>query len=491
MQDNGTSDTSERLQTDLARHAEARALLDAGRLAEAFDILSGLAMDGTSSWQVYNDLAAIAVTRDDLEAACDLLGAALQCDGVPPVVALRRAELLAAGGDVEQALAQISPVLRQGDEGGHALALARELLGSASAPLSPVAWARFVNDLRTPTPEQRRKDERIVELERTLRVQADESRRLQALVDELRSELALPRLDRSMPGLDEAWQRIHALDDDQWLRALLRSVEIPSFEGFPMPGFPPEALQVGMVGSSNEGALREGMMFFRAVRDLCARHGQVWDGERRLLDFGTGWGRYARIFMRDFRPADIVGVDVDPSYIKVCRETFPYGRFETVPSLPPSELGDADFDLVIAYSVFSHLAEHAANAWIAEFARVLRPGGIVAITTQGRTFLEVCERMRGRESFNHPWHRNLARSFVDREACERAYDAGEFLFSPTGGGDARSSDFYGEALVPPGYVERHWTRDFELLEYIDDRGYLPQALILLRKRADGAEASRA
>ena len=481
MHDTGP-DTSDRREADLARHAEARALLDSGALGEAFQILSELVADGTPCWEVYNDLAAIAVMRDDLEAACDLLGAALECDQAPSVIALRRAELLATGGDVEQALAQISPALRQGDAGGHALALARQLIGAARAPLSPVAWARLVNDLRAPTPEQRRKDEHIVELERALRAQTDESRRLQALVDDLRAELKLPRLDRSMPGLDEAWQRIHALDDEQWLRALLRSVEVPSFEGFPLPGFPPEALQVGMVGSSNEGALREGMMFFRAVRDICARHGHVWDGNRRLLDFGTGWGRYARIFMRDFLPSNIVGVDVDPSYIKICRETFPYGRFETVPSLPPSDLADADFDLVVAYSVFSHLAEHAANAWIAEFARVLRPGGIVAITTQGRTFLEVCERMRSRDSFDHPWHQNLARSFVDRSACERAYDAGEFLFSPTGGGAARPSDFYGEALVPPGYVERHWTRDFELLEYIDDRGYLPQALIVLRRR---------
>lgn len=483
MPNSGHSNHHKRRNADLVRHAQGRALLDQGSLTEAFDILSALAVEGTPCWEVYNDLAAIAVSRDDIEAACDLLEVALQCDGVPSVVALRHADLLASRGNIEQALAQISPILRQGDKGGQALALAREWLGATRAPLSPVAWARFVNDLRAPTPEQRRKDERIAELEGALRNQTEESRRLQALVDDLRNELKLPRLDRWTPGLDEAWQRIHALDDNQWLRALLRSLEVPSFEGFPMPGFPSEALQVGMVGSSNEGALREGMKFFRAVRDLCARHGQVWDGNRRLLDFGTGWGRYARIFLRDFRPSNIIGVDVDPSFIKGCRETFPYGHFETLAPLPPSNLAEADFDLVVAYSVFSHLAEHAANAWIAEFARLLRPGGIVAITTQGRTFLEVCERMRDRETFDHPWHRDLARSFVDRPSCERAYDAGEFLFSPTGGGAARPSDFYGEALVPPGYVKRHWTKDFELLDYIDDRSYLPQALIVLRKRS--------
>ena len=471
----------DRRKADLARHAQARALLDEGAAGGAFDILHELATSGTSCWEVYNDLAALAVAQDDLEAACNLLEAARACPAAPSAITLRLAQLQAAQGQTEQALATLSPMLRE-EDGSTALATAREVLGTARGALSPVAWARLVSDLRAPTAEQRRKDERMVEMEQALRATTDEARRLHALVDELRAELNLPRQLRNAPDLDAAWQRIRGLSDKDWLKALLRSIDVPSFEGFPMPGFPSEALQVGMVGSSNDGALREGMLFYRAVRDLCAQHGRTWGEADRLLDFGTGWGRYARIFMKDFHPNNVVGIDVDESYIKGCRETFPYADFETGPALPPSHLPDASFDLVIAYSVFSHLAEHAANAWIGEFSRLLRPGGMVAITTQGRGFLAVCENMRSRESFEHPWHRNLARSFVDRAAAEAAYDAGEFLFAPTGGGEARPSSFYGEALVPPGYVARHWSEQFEMLEYIDDRAFLPQALIVLRKR---------
>ena len=473
--------TPSRAAADRKIHARALALIAEGNSSEGARALLELADAGSPCWEVYNDLAALAVTQDDLDAACDLLEVARTCQDAPPNVTLLLAQILAARGQAEQALAMLSPLLRGGDDGS-ALATIRDLLGTLHGPLSPVAWARLVNDLRAPTAEQKRKDERIVELERELRSTTDEARRLRAVADELRTELNLPRQPRNVTDLDSAWQRIRSLSDKDWLKALQRSIDIPSFDGFPMPGFPSEALQVGMVGSSNEAALREGMMFYRAVRDLCAQHHRQWTEKDRLLDFGTGWGRYARIFMKDFHPSNVVGIDVDESYIKGCRETFPYGSFETVPPLPPSHLPDAGFDLVIAYSVFSHLAEHAANAWIAEFARVLRPGGMVAVTTQGRGFLQVCEQMRSRENHEHPWHRNLARSFVDRAAAEAAYDAGEFLFSATGGGDVRPSTFYGEALVPPGYVERHWSDKFELLEYVDDRGFLPQALILLRKR---------
>ena len=81
-----------------------------------------------------------------------------------------------------------------------------------------------------------------------------------------------------------------------------------------------------------------------------------------------------------------------------------------------------------------------------------------------------------------PWHKKLAASFVDAAGCLAAYDRGEFLFEATGGGDVRPSTFYGEALIPEGFVTRHWSQYLEPLAFIDDRGQLPQALIVMRKR---------
>lgn len=485
MKQTDSDNINAKLQSDpdqLAHIALAQAAMTQGNLAEAFELLRELVEQGSNLWQVYHGLAAIALTQNDLAAACDLLTIAADQRDAPTHVVRQLANLIAATGDTQKALATLSPLIRADPADADLLAQVREIVGAAPS-LSPVAWARLVSDLRAPTPEQK---EQIVSIEikdREILTLTAENRRLAEVIDTLRAELRLPRIERWNSSASDVWDRIHDLDDRTWLNALLGSVDVPSYRGFPMAGFPPEALQIGMVGSSNQSALREGFNFYRAVRDICSKHGQNWNGEGKLLDFGTGWGRYARIFMKDFRPKNVTGVDVDESFIRICRETFPYGHFETVPALPPSELYECSFDLIIAYSVFSHLAEHAATAWINEFARILRPGGMVAVTTQGRSLLQVCEKIREQNEHDHPWHRHLARSFTDRAACEAAYDAGEYLYSATGGGDVRSADFYGEALIPRGFVERHWCEAFELVEFIDDRGFLPQALIVLQKRA--------
>lgn len=479
--DTGTKPTWHPNPDHLRRSTLARAASERGDLAEAFEILRDLVEQGTNLWQAYHGLAAIALTQNDLETACELLKTASAQPDAPAHLARQLATLTAASGDTQAALAALSPLIRANPADADLLAHVREIL-SAAPGISPVVWARLVSDLRAPTPEQRQQVASLEAKDKEILALTAENRRLCAIADTLRSELHLPRMERWNSRTSDVWTTIHALDERAWLNALLNSVDVPSYRGFPMAGFPPEALQVGMIGSSNQSALREGFNFYRAVREICSKHGQCWDGEGTLLDFGTGWGRYARIFMKDFRPENVVGVDVDKRFVGICREIFPYGTFETVPALPPSALDSGAFDLIIAYSVFSHLAEHAASAWIDEFARILRPGGMVAVTTQGRSLLAVCEKIREQKEYEHPWHRHLARSFTDRTACEAAYDAGEYLYSATGEGDIRSSDFYGEALIPRGFVERDWCDAFDLIEFIDDRGFLPQALIVLRKR---------
>lgn len=471
-------------QTDpehLERIAQAHVALAQDNTLEAFEILRDLVDQDTQHWQAFHGLAGIALTQGDLETACDLLRTANSKPGAPSHVTRQLANLIAATGDTAAALATLSPLIRANPADAEVLAQVREII-SATPNVSPVAWARLIGDLRAPTQEHLDQISRLDACEKENAKLVAENRRFLAIIDSLRSELNLPRVARWNSSDTDAWTTIHQLDDRAWLSALVGSVDVPSYQGFPMAGFPSEQLQVGMIGSSNEAALREGFNFYAAVRDIvCGRNLQAWDGEGKLLDFGTGWGRYARIFMKDFRPENVFGVDVDPSCVKVCRETFPYAQFDTVPALPPTTIESGFFDLIIAYSVFSHLAEHAATAWIHEFERILKPGGMVAITTQGRSLLQVCERIRKEQRFDHDWHRKLARSFIDRAACEAAYDRGEFLYSATGGGDARPSDFYGEALIPRGFVERHWCDAFELIEFIDDRARLPQALIVLRK----------
>jgi SAM-dependent methyltransferase len=204
----------------------------------------------------------------------------------------------------------------------------------------------------------------------------------------------------------------------------------------------------------------------------------------RVLDFGCGWGRMLRCYLRDVSARNLHGVDVDEKMVDLCRSL--YGglpHFDVVPAHPPAATIAGPYDIIYLYSVLSHLNVEYHLAWVNELARALNPGGLLLATTQSRTFIDFCASLRTRdsESLGSDWHRALARSFMDREAALADYDAGKFLHSPTGGGDSRPSDFYGESVVPRGFIEAHWPKTLRLIDFRDDPAFLSQALIVAQR----------
>ena len=272
------------------------------------------------------------------------------------------------------------------------------------------------------------------------------------------------------------------LDDESWLQTIVGTLKDRKSRGVVLPGFPPEELQRNFVGSSGEHALREGFVFYRVVRDAMQRYGRPLSPGSRVLDFGCGWGRMLRFFLREVSARNLHGADVDPGMVTLCRDTFgPLASFDVVPPRPPAPTLRARYDVIYLYSVFSHLSEEVHLAWVEEFARRLEPGGLLLATTQGRRFLDFCESLRTGRPPESPWQQSLSRCFPDHADAVQRYDRGEFLFAPTGGGEHRPSSFYGEAVVPPKFVERAWPRSLSLLEFRDDPGFLPQALIVARR----------
>ena len=56
--------------------------------------------------------------------------------------------------------------------------------------------------------------------------------------------------------------------------------------------------------------------------------------------------------------------------------------------LPPLPFDDARFDLVLGYSVFTHLNVQYQDAWLGELRRLVRPGGILLLSISGPRMLE-------------------------------------------------------------------------------------------------------
>ncbi|MBW2738817.1 MAG: methyltransferase domain-containing protein, partial [Deltaproteobacteria bacterium] len=271
--------------------------------------------------------------------------------------------------------------------------------------------------------------------------------------------------------------------DDQWFEIMNRSVNEPLIDAIPMPGFPDADQQVAMVGSAFEASLKEADAFTKQVKQFMREQGTGLTPHSKILDFGTRWGRIYRFFLNTVLPENVLGTDVDQIYIDLCRQTIPWGRFEKNNAFPPMGYENNSFDAVVGYSVFSHLNKDVGLRWIEEFARIIKPGGILAITTHSRDFIDYCDRLRkSGKKHTSEWHIRLAeKAFLDKKKAYRNYDSGRFLYVAGMDSSVRKADVYGDAILSPKYVEREWTKYLDLVGFIDDKAILPQALIVMRK----------
>jgi SAM-dependent methyltransferase len=115
-----------------------------------------------------------------------------------------------------------------------------------------------------------------------------------------------------------------------------------------------------------------------------------WSFEgKRVLDFGAGAGKVLRHFAAEARTAEFHGCDIDgPSVDWLKRELCPpFHAFRNEES-PPLPVPDAQYDLVLALSVFTHLTRGWSD-WLLELHRVLEDDGLLIATFLGRAAAEV------------------------------------------------------------------------------------------------------
>jgi SAM-dependent methyltransferase len=160
------------------------------------------------------------------------------------------------------------------------------------------------------------------------------------------------------------------------------------------PLIPPRRLHfVGHADSDFAGTGDEFLTHFVALGGL--------EPDDRVLDIGSGIGRMARPLTGFLRAADggaYDGFDVNPGGITWCREhyddTHPHfafvvadifnTRYNPAGTQAAAEFtfpyDDGTFDFALATSVFTHLTEDAADRYLAEAARTLKPGGTLFAT---------------------------------------------------------------------------------------------------------------
>ena len=225
---------------------------------------------------------------------------------------------------------------------------------------------------------------------------------------------------------------------------------------------PSKNLQERAVGQSFQDTYAEAAIFLNYLSGFAIKEALP----RRILDFGCGWGRMLRLlrFKKELEHVELHGCDITPEFLDAVRRSVPYVCLTVCKREPPLPYTEDWFEVIYAYSVFSHLSEQSCLDWGEQFARVLKPGGKVLVTTQGEKFLQACENWRnGTAPITHPWHELCAKSFTDPDTLDR-YRAGEFLYSQT----FPDVPLYGEAVVPKQWFEKQWGAfGFKVVDWVD------------------------
>jgi hypothetical protein len=134
-------------------------------------------------------------------------------------------------------------------------------------------------------------------------------------------------LVKTLPALDGSSNifrdRYGHLSDKEWCDVLMRSVREPEIDGIPFPSFPASEVQEHMHGHSGELSLREAQGFYSFIKSKLEIR-KVFQPGAAFLDFGSGWGRMARMFLRDFDLSNMYGFEPNRNYCTIARSLNPY-----------------------------------------------------------------------------------------------------------------------------------------------------------------------
>jgi SAM-dependent methyltransferase len=127
--------------------------------------------------------------------------------------------------------------------------------------------------------------------------------------------------------------------------------------------------------------------------------------------------------------------------------------------MPPTQYAGGEFDLILSFSVLTHLGRDTQESWLREMHRVLKSGGWFLTTTHGEFTYKFA-----RENLEPEWPED---EFYD---CPDSTLAG---ISPPG--------YYRGSYQSERYTRREFGKLFEIVEYVPRGACGFQDLVLLRK----------
>lgn len=126
-----------------------------------------------------------------------------------------------------------------------------------------------------------------------------------------------------------------------------------------------------------------------AVNDLVQLIGpEKQPDEGVVLDIGCGQGKSFKLLKQKFNPRTLIGIDADESILDKARMQAHQDNVDVrlmVGNGEKIDLPDKSVDVLFCHQTFHHLIEHEKA--IAEFHRVLKPGGLLLFAESTRKYI--------------------------------------------------------------------------------------------------------
>ena len=152
---------------------------------------------------------------------------------------------------------------------------------------------------------------------------------------------------------------------------------------------PPMSLAFDAYGSTNLKLYHDmGFDFAELIAKILNTHLQD-QNKIKIFEWGCGPGRIIR-HLPDIKTAfqlEVFGSDYNQETINWCRKNINNVSFHINQPSPPISFDSNFFNTIYVFSVFTHLSTSMQLAWSRELLRILKPGGILIITTHGDNFV--------------------------------------------------------------------------------------------------------
>jgi SAM-dependent methyltransferase len=209
---------------------------------------------------------------------------------------------------------------------------------------------------------------------------------------------------------------------------------------------PPPELRTRVAGGDDADWFRSsGRMALEDISAALAAVNRSLGGFTRIYDFGCGCGRISLPLTDIVAPARLTATDADGEAVDWLRARLPVARVEANGALPPLPFADDSFDLIIAWSVLTHLPEHYQDAWLAELARVLSSNGVMLLTVHGPTHFDIIDA-----ALDDPKRKALPEEGL--------------VYIENYGPDSPFAPYYQTTYHHPDYIREHWSQWVNVLD---------------------------